>query len=111
MDANIEVDLDRHRDLEKRKLIPLKLIYLQIADPTGKSESGFRALECRGRGQIVFESLPALPKRLPQEQADIGDTVANLALSATCTRDSAEFGSFVIEGRVVMRVLIIPADM
>lgn len=111
IDAVIEVDLEHRRDLERNRAIPLKLIYVQITDDSPKATKGVRALECRGRGEIVFENVPVLPKRLPQDQTDVGDAPANIALQATCTRDSSEFGTFIVEGRVLFRLIVLPADM
>lgn len=106
VDATIEVV-----DLKKRKPLPLKLIYLRILDDGPRSENGVRELTCRGRGELVLDSLPPLPKKLPQDALDVGDAAGNLALEVSCTKDSIEFGSFTIEGRVLFRVVVIPADM
>jgi len=84
---------------------------VQIPDDSPKAQKGIRSLECRGRGEIVFENVPALPKRLPLDQTDVGDAPANIALQASCSRDASEFGTFIIEGRVLFRLIILPADM
>jgi hypothetical protein len=106
-----EVDARIDSDLERGRAMPITLIFLQIPDDGPKSVDGFRSLECQGKGDLLLDKLPALPKRLPRDEVEAGEARGSLSIRVICTRDSRSYGAFTIEGRVAARVVITPPDL
>lgn len=94
----------------KGRSISVSLTFLQVADDGPLSFHGARALECNGKGKLVLESAPTLPKQQPKEEVQAGSASGTLTMTVKCTGDAKELGSFTLTGKLVADVLVTPPE-
>lgn len=104
-----ELDVRIDGELVRGRPIPVTVIFLQISDE--KAENGVRELECQGRGDVIFDTLPQLPKKFVRDETEAGDARIDLAVRVICSRTSRDVGALTVEGKVTSRVLVTPPDL
>jgi hypothetical protein len=108
--AKGELNLKLSGAVARGKQVGVTVTFLQIGDDGPHSMNGVRALECTGKGKLVFANAPPLPKNPPNEEVDLGEATGGVSIPVKCDGRDKAVGAFLINGSVSAKVLVIPAE-
>jgi hypothetical protein len=99
-----EVNASIEGPLVKSKPMPVKMTFLQVADNGPRSMEGVRNISCYGKGTLVLDSVPVVPKP-GSEPKEVGEAKGKVTIDVECDREEKEFGKFAISGPITATVV------